>query len=276
MVSSGDGESGGSGSGSGGGSGSTGGGDEPPKGSGGKPPEETFTNPADAIGDIHGKADWVGQGSTKSDYWNAQGYTETHYYLDSCGDQHTVFYNPTTRLFSGGHLSSGQMTTDMPRTIEATLPSESEPAFRTPGEAVDFSKSIDRTRHHDDMALCVGRIIWAVDWRDDSFSLHLDNHKVLQFGCAQNVVDVIIGDDQPNTVVGGPQTQEVVLVHLNGREIHWKRDELMRALQGNTVDRIQMGKTGLFLYVKNVGILAVNVLIDRSTGRPFLFWEMVD
>jgi hypothetical protein len=164
----------------------------------------------------------------------------------------------------------------MLKTIEATLPSESEPAFKTPGEAIDFSKSIDRTHHHNDMALCIGQIIRARDWRDDSFDLHLDNHKVLQFGCAQNVVDVIIGDDQPNTVVGGPQTQEVVLVRLKGKEIHWKRDELMRALRGNAVYRIQMGQSGLFLYVTNVGILAVSVLIDRSTGRPFLFWEMVD
>ena len=122
------------------------------------------------------------------------------------------------------------ISANMLKTIEATLPSESEPAFKTPGEAIDFSKSIDRTHHHNDMALCIGQIIRARDWRDDSFDLHLDNHKVLQFGCAQNVVDVIIGDDQPNTVVGGPQTQEVVLVRLKGKEIHWKRDELMRAL----------------------------------------------
>jgi len=164
----------------------------------------------------------------------------------------------------------------MLKAIDATLPSESEPAFETPGEAINFSKSIDRTRHHDDVDLCVGRIIRAADWRDDSFSLHFDNLKVLQVDCAQNVVDVIIGDDPPNTVVGGPQTQQVVLVRLKGKEIHWKRDELMRALRGNAVYRIQMGQSGLFLYVTNVGILAVSVLIDRSTGRPFLFWEMVD
>jgi hypothetical protein len=31
------------------------------------------------------------------------------------------------------------------------------------------------------------------------------------------------------------------LVRLKGKEVHWKRDELMRALRGNAVYRIQMG-----------------------------------
>jgi hypothetical protein len=168
------------------------------------------------------------------------------------------------------------MSANMLKTIEAILPSESEPAFKTPGEAIDFSKSIDRTRRPNGMDLCIGQIIRTTDWRDDSFDLDLGNHKVVRFGCAKNIVDVIIGDDQPNAVVDGPQTLEVVLVRLKGREIHWKRDELMRALRGNAVDRIQMGQSGLFLYVTNVGILAVNVLVDRSTGHSFLFWEMID
>jgi hypothetical protein len=71
-------------------------------------PTETFTNPADAIGDLYGHATWVGQGTTNNDYWIDHGFAETHYYLDSNGDQHTVFYNPRTGEFSGGHLSSGQ------------------------------------------------------------------------------------------------------------------------------------------------------------------------
>ena len=162
------------------------------------------------------------------------------------------------------------------RIIEATLTSEGQPGFKTPEEAIYFSNSIDRKRQHDDMALSVGRIIRAVDWCDDYFRLYLDNDKLLQFGCAQNVVDVTVSDDQPSPVVDGPTTQEVVLVRLNSKEINWNRGELMRTLRGKAVDRIQMGQSGLFLYVTNVGILGINVLIDRLAGRPFLFWEMVD
>jgi RHS repeat-associated protein len=94
--SSGGGSDGSSGGGSGGSSG----------GSGGTGPEETFTNPADAIGDVHGIADKVGEAATKNDYWNAHGYTQTHYYLNSNGEQLTVFYNPSTGIFAGGHFST--------------------------------------------------------------------------------------------------------------------------------------------------------------------------
>jgi RHS repeat-associated protein len=71
-------------------------------------PTETYDNPADAIGDIHGKAKRVGSGPTRNPYWRAHGYTDTHYYVDSDGVKHTVFYNPKTGMYSGAHPSSGQ------------------------------------------------------------------------------------------------------------------------------------------------------------------------
>ena len=89
-------------------SGSGGGGSSAGSGSGGTGPTETFSKPAAAIGDVNGVAQKVGQAPTNNVYWNVYGFTETHYYLDAAGDQHTVFYNPTTRQFAGGHLSSGQ------------------------------------------------------------------------------------------------------------------------------------------------------------------------
>src|SRR4029077_14463451 len=50
--------------------------------------------------------------------------------------------------------------------IEATLPSESEPGFKTPGEAIEFSKSIDRARRPNGLDLCSVQIIRTTDWRD--------------------------------------------------------------------------------------------------------------
>jgi len=68
---------------------------------------ETFKNPADAIGDLHGDATRVGQGRTKNPFWVNQGFTKTEYYVDSNGTRWTVFKNPTTGEYSGGHISSG-------------------------------------------------------------------------------------------------------------------------------------------------------------------------
>ncbi len=71
-----------------------------------RPPFETFKDPADAIGDPEGVADLAAEGRTKSDFWIANGFTVTRYFLDSEGMQHTAFYNPKTRDYGGGHLSS--------------------------------------------------------------------------------------------------------------------------------------------------------------------------
>jgi hypothetical protein len=70
--------------------------------------QETFNNPADAIGDIHGVAILVGQGKTKYKDIIKGGFTQVYYYRDSNGVKHTVFYNPQTREYGGGHQSTGQ------------------------------------------------------------------------------------------------------------------------------------------------------------------------
>ena len=164
----------------------------------------------------------------------------------------------------------------MMETIEAIFPLNVEPGFNTPEEAIAFSKSIAHERHNENISSCIGRLIRFACWREDAVLLHLDNSKVLHFGCAQNVVDLTIEDDVTSNVPGGSRTQEIVLVRLAGREIYWRRGEMIRALDGNTVRRIQPSQSGFFLYVTNVGILTIDMLIDRLTGRPFLFWGLTD
>jgi RHS repeat-associated protein len=71
-------------------------------------PKEVFDNPADAIGDLQGEARLAGESSTKSQAWRDAGFKTTRYYYDSNGVKHTVFYNKTTKMYSGAHKSSGQ------------------------------------------------------------------------------------------------------------------------------------------------------------------------
>jgi len=69
---------------------------------------ETFKNPADAIGDLNGHARLVSRGPTKNEFWLRRGFFDTEYYLDSNGQKWTVFKNPWTGEYSGGHHSSPQ------------------------------------------------------------------------------------------------------------------------------------------------------------------------
>lgn len=156
--------------------------------------------------------------------------------------------------------------------LEATSPLMGEPGFKTLSEAVDFSKAVDAGRRNDGVTSCIEQIIESVDCDDEALCLHLKNQQFLQFRCEQNIVDVTIENGAPTR----DKTREAVLIRLGGREFVWKRDELMQALKGNAVRRIQMGQCGAFLYVANVGILWINVLINSLSGRPFLFWELTD
>jgi hypothetical protein len=167
------------------------------------------------------------------------------------------------------------MSENMLTEIEATFPPVEEPVFEMPDEAIDFSKSIDRARQINDLPSCIGRTIQAADWSDDSLSLCLDNHKVLHFRCVKNQVTVTI-DDHASDILIHTRIPDTVLLRLDGREIVWNRGKFIQKLTGKSFSRIQMSRSGSFLYVEDIGIVAVYVLIDCSTGRPFLFWEPTD
>jgi len=165
---------------------------------------------------------------------------------------------------------------DFLETILATLPLEFEPGFDTSEETIAFSKWIAAVRGNENIASCIGRVIRLADWRDDAIFLQLDNGKTLHFGCARYVVDLAIEDSVPSDGANESRAPKAVLVQLEDVTFYWDRDELIRALEGNTVQRIQAGQTLFFFYVSNVGILMISVLINRSTGRPFLFWQVTD
>lgn len=161
-------------------------------------------------------------------------------------------------------------------TILASLLPNFEPDFYTPEEAIAFSKWIAAARGNENIASCIGRVIRLADWRDDAIFLQLDNGKTLHFGCARYVVDLAVEDGVPSDGANESRALKAVLVQLEDVTFYWDRDELVRALEGNTVQRIQAGHTLYFLYVANVGILMISVLINRSTGRPFLYWGLTD
>jgi hypothetical protein len=166
---------------------------------------------------------------------------------------------------------------NMLEVIEATAsPFAIEPGLKTPEEAIAFAKSITRARVDDRIASCVGYTIKSTDWCDDELRLFLDNGKTLHFGCAEDAVDLTIEVGMRHNVGDQPRPQDVVLIRLGRKEIHWKRGDLIRALEGQTFRLIRASQSGFFFYATGVDILTIHVLMNRRTGRPFLFWQPTD
>jgi RHS repeat-associated protein len=77
-------------------------------GSGESPFRETYHSLEDAIGEVNplGRSAIIGRARTQNPRLRRAGFTETIYVRDSKGRQWTVFYNPRTGEYAGGHLSS--------------------------------------------------------------------------------------------------------------------------------------------------------------------------
>ncbi len=90
------------------------------------------------------------------------------------------------------------------------------------------------------------------------------------------MVDLIIESNFWGDVAAESLPKEMTLIWPSGLESRWNRGDLIQALEGNSVYRIQASQSGYFLYVRNVDILWINYLIDRATGYPFLHWNSVE
>lgn len=56
----------------------------------------------------------------------------------------------------------------------------------------------------------------------------------------------------------------------------WDRPAIIQKMLSSSLVQIDASPDLLWLYFSAVGIIAVSVLIDKETGRPFLFWEPSD
>ena len=164
----------------------------------------------------------------------------------------------------------------MLQAVEVSFPPMAEPVFKTPEEAIAFSVSIDRALRHPRISECIGQKIRSAWWRDDAIFLCLENEMTLHFGYAERAVDLMIEESVSSNVVGESQSLEITLIFLSGQESRWERNKLIKALEGNSVYRIQAIQSGYFLYVTDVDILWITYIINRATRRPFLYWDSVD
>jgi hypothetical protein len=72
----------------------------------------------------------------------------------------------------------------------------------SPDEAIKSGIAINSARQRPDYLPCKGRRIESVDFCDTAFTLNLDNGQLLRFGFVGNVVDVVVGEDVPGTILG--------------------------------------------------------------------------
>jgi hypothetical protein len=166
------------------------------------------------------------------------------------------------------------MRNRMLETIEVTFPYTHEPVFSTLEKAIAFSISIDKARQTIDPILYVGQKICFAGWRDDAIFLQLENGKVLHFQYTERSVELTIDGELPGDVANGSRAQEVVLSFPTGHQYLWKKDSLIKSLQGNAIRRISAAQEGFFLYVISVDILWIDFVMERDTQRTLLYWEL--
>jgi hypothetical protein len=163
----------------------------------------------------------------------------------------------------------------LPEIIEADVGTFDEPTFSTPDAAIAYAKARwNRTRRGDPAPL-VGEQIVSASWCEDRLRLGLANGRALQFGIDERGVSPIVFDDvgaDDELKCRAPPAEAAVIVRLAGQTFTWARAALDASLPGHELRGVQPSESSCFLYVRGIRILHISVLLDRRTGRPFLFW----
>lgn len=166
--------------------------------------------------------------------------------------------------------------------IEAIVPPLNLPTSNTPEDAIAHGERafIDTTLGGQSIKQCVGQAIQSVDWGDAAIRLHLANGLTLTLALSlhDHEVDVTVQETATATDLGESSIADSVVVRLAAQEFEWERAALLNALIGRRFLRLHLSGSNAanFLYVKDIGILHLSALVDRSSQRPFLFWQPSD
>jgi hypothetical protein len=164
--------------------------------------------------------------------------------------------------------------------IEAVLPRTEQPSFDSPEEAIAHGKRafVDTTLGGQSIGDCIGQPVERVDWSDTAFRLHLGNGLALTLRLHDREIDVAAAREPSAPDLGDSAIAGSVVVRLGPQEFVWDRAVLMHALVGKPLLRLQLSGSDAFnfLYVKDIGILHLSALIDRSSQRAFMFWSPSD
>lgn len=164
--------------------------------------------------------------------------------------------------------------------IDAALPPTEEPSFDTPEGAIahGMRSFVDTTLGGQSIGECIGQPIERVDWSDTAFRLHLTNGLTLTLRLHDREIDVAVGRAPTTPDLGERVIADSVVVRLGPQEFVWDRAALLHGLVGKHLTRLQLSgsDTFNFLYVKDIGILLLSSLIDRTAQRTFMFWSPSD
>ena len=160
--------------------------------------------------------------------------------------------------------------------IIEVIPRMTEPTFKTLKAAIVHAERINRERRNDEVTPCIGQVIRSADWHKDGIFIGLEGGRTLCFRLNEEIVDLTVENDVGYDLPSESQTDEAILVFSDGREVPWRRSEVIAALPGNSLHRVYAGQAGFWLYAANCEILWIWPLFERRTELPFLYWGWTD
>jgi hypothetical protein len=168
-----------------------------------------------------------------------------------------------------------EVTTPTMNTIDAEF-GRAPQGFSTPEQAIAFELAQANAHHDNKIELCIGRQVVSVKYRESGFAMRFENGKILELKCSDFGVSFSIEDGDASRLEIEEMPRDSIIVRLGNKESIWRRGEILLSLVGTKLRRLHQVDPSIFLEFSDIGILSVNILINRASQRPFLFWGYSD
>lgn len=138
---------------------------------------------------------------------------------------------------------------------------------RDPGEAIGPARAFNWENRTVADTEIRGRVVRAVLWSDSILCLGLDTGRFLSVAAGEGRVECSLLDHAGGSVA---DTEEIIALELNGKQIEWNRGRVARSYIGKELYRLWFNPEGLYIYAKNMPILACHAIQSCLDGTPNL------
>jgi hypothetical protein len=146
-----------------------------------------------------------------------------------------------------------------------------EPSHASGNDAIEYSRQYNRLHGSPVERAVVGRRVTRVAFSDEVLLLGVDG--------APSVKLEINGDKVTLTLTEGEQLSmaanatERVRLSFPSFDVPWDRAAIANAMTERALEGIFVTPDRVFVYLSEVGIIAVGVLLNADTRKPFLYWD---
>lgn len=161
--------------------------------------------------------------------------------------------------------------------IVARSITSAEPPQADASGAIEFARAFSENNKIAGVDKVIGEKVISMEFSDDVLELQADNGWTMIIRTSgESIIFTVQDSGLEISRFGQNDLADVVMVSLGKTRFSWDRVSLVNEIVESRLKHVTSLPNRLLLYLSidsTVAILAISVLVNAATARPFLYWR---